>query len=441
MKFLLSSKKKDKKILKVILINKSNKDVRFLPEKKKLFIKTGKTAEDLRLAGGNIAKILENENFKAIEIQTKKGLKYLIEGLILRSYKFIKYKSDAKKFPVKTVYLQTLKGVQEAKIIAESTNFVKEVVNSIPNDVYPQTMAKIAKKLAKENNLEFSTLTVEQLIKEGMNAFVAVGRASVNPPMLVKIAYRPKQAKKKILLIGKGLTYDSGGLSLKPASYMETMKSDKSGASAVLGILKAVSELKLNVEVVGYLGLAEYLVSGNSYKPDDILIAKNGKTIEVRNTDAEGRLVLADTLVYAQDDEVEFDYIFDIATLTGAAVVAVGQYTTLAMGHNNKLKQKILKAGDKSGELVATLPFNQYLRKTIDSRIADISNTGSSRYGGSLTAGLFLSEFIAKKNQNKWVHLDIAGPAYIESDWGYHQFGGSGASVRMVTQFIQNLEK
>jgi leucyl aminopeptidase len=441
MKFLLSSKKKDKKVLKVILINKGNKDVRFLPEKKKLFVKTGKTAEDLRLAGGNIAKILENENFKAIEIQTKKGLKYLIEGLILRSYKFIKYKSDAKKFPVKTVYLQTLKGVQEAKIIAESTNFVKEIVNSIPNDVYPKTMAKIAKKLAKDNNLEFSSLNMKQLIKEGMSAFVAVGRASVNPPMLVKIAYRPKKAKKKILLIGKGLTYDSGGLSLKPASYMETMKSDKSGASAVLGILKAVSELKLNVEVVGYLGLAENLVSGNSYKPDDILIAKNGKTIEVRNTDAEGRLVLADTLVYAQDDEVEFDYIFDIATLTGAAIVAVGQYTTLAMGHNNKLKQKILKAGDKSGELVATLPFNQYLRKTIDSRIADISNTGSSRYGGSLTAGLFLSEFIAKKNQNKWIHLDIAGPAYIESDWGYHQFGGSGASVRMITKFIQDLEK
>jgi leucyl aminopeptidase len=311
----------------------------------------------------------------------------------------------------------------------------------MPNEATPQKMVKISKKLARENGLKFSTLEAKDLEKEGMNAFLAVGRASSNPPVLVKLAYKPKKAKKKILLIGKGLTYDSGGLSLKPANFMETMKSDKSGASAVLGILKAVSELKLNVEVVGYLGLAENMVGGNAYKPDDVLVAKNGKTIEVQNTDAEGRLVLADTLAFAQEDEKKFDYIFDIATLTGAAVISVGEYTTLTMGHNDKLKTQLIKAGDKSGELVTTLPFNRYLEKQISSKVADISNTGSTRYGSSLTAGLFLSEFIKKSNRDKWLHLDIAGPAYVTHSWGYNQFGASGASVRMITKFIEDLEK
>jgi leucyl aminopeptidase len=311
----------------------------------------------------------------------------------------------------------------------------------MPNEMTPQNVSKVAEELAKANNLEFSALQVKDMERERMEAFLAVGRASSNPPTLVKLAYRPANSKKRVLLIGKGLTYDSGGLSLKPATAMTTMKSDKSGASAVIGIMKAISELKLDVEVVGFLGLAENMVGGNAYKPDDILRAKNGKTIEVKNTDAEGRLVLADTLVYAQESEPEFDYIIDIATLTGAAVISVGEFTTLAMGHNDKLKEKMLKAGEKSGELVTTLPFNRYLKELIESKVADISNTGATRYGGSLTAGLFLSEFIKEENHNKWLHLDIAGPAYVEREWGYNQFGASGAGVRMVTEFIERLGK
>ena len=304
----------------------------------------------------------------------------------------------------------------------------------------PFAVAEIGKKLAEANNLEIDILTGNRLVEENMNALLAVARASSNSPAVVKIAHRPKNAKHKILLIGKGLTYDSGGLSLKPADSMYTMKSDKSGASAVLGILKAISELNINVEVVGFLGLTENMIGGNAYKPDDILVARNGVTIEVKNTDAEGRLVLADVLSYAQDNEKDFDYIVDLATLTGAAIVAVGEFTTLVMGHDKKLKKQMLKAGERSGELMATLPFNRYLEELIESKIADIANAGATRYGGSLTAGLFLNRFIKEENKDKWLHLDIAGPAYVEKDWGYNQYGASGAGVRVLVDFIQNLD-
>jgi len=435
---------KNSKSVKIVFLKKLDRDVKRV--KKDIYVKVnGSENEDFRLAGGKVMNFLESEDISAISLGNSSKLKYILEGMLLGSYRFTKYKSNPKKFPVKTIFIKNGKGVKKvvksAEIIATATNFTKDIINSMPQEMNPQEMVKVAKTLAKTHNLKFSTLNQKQLEKEKMNAFVAVGRASSNPPALVKMVHKPKNAKKKILLIGKGLTYDSGGLSLKPAGAMTTMKSDKSGASAVIGIMKAISELNLNVEVVGYLGLAENMVGGNAYKPDDILVARNGKTIEVKNTDAEGRLVLADTLAFAQDDEVKFDYIFNIATLTGAAVVSVGEYTTLTMGHNDKLKSKLLKSGENSGELVTTLPFNRYLKKMIISPVADLSNTGSTRYGGSLTAGLFLSEFIKKKNLNKWLHLDIAGPAYVESDWGYNQYGASGAGVRMVVEFIKSLEK
>jgi leucyl aminopeptidase len=304
----------------------------------------------------------------------------------------------------------------------------------------PQRVAEIGEELGKKKKLEVSRLYQKDLKEEKMELFLAVGKASVNSPTLLKLAHR-KKGKKKVLIIGKGLTYDTGGLSLKPAEFMKTMKADKSGASAVLGIMKGVAELDLDVEVVGFLGLAENMVGGDAYRPDDVIKAKNGKTVEVLNTDAEGRLVLADTLTYAQESEKDFDYILDIATLTGAAVVGVGEYTTLIMGNSEKVKSKMLKAGEDSGELVATLPFNRYLKEMISSKTADISNVGSSRYGGALTAGLFLNEFISEENSKKWLHLDIAGPAYVEKEWAYNSFGASGAGVRMVLQFLMNLEK
>jgi leucyl aminopeptidase len=267
----------------------------------------------------------------------------------------------------------------------------------------------------------------------------SVGRASIHESKLIHLSYKPKNATKKIVLVGKGLTYDSGGLSLKPSDSMVGMKMDKSGGCAVLSTMWAIAKLGLPFEVHGIVGAVENMIGGNAYKPDDILKAKNGKTIEVRNTDAEGRLVLADCLCFAQDEIKDIDYIFDYATLTGACVVGVGQYTTGIMGNNEILKRNAVLSALKSGEYATTLDFNRYLKKAIKSEVADICNVANTRYGGAITAGMFLDNFIYDENKEKWIHFDIAGPAYVESVWGYNPYGGSGAGVRMTIKFLQNL--
>lgn len=268
---------------------------------------------------------------------------------------------------------------------------------------------------------------------------LAVGRASCHGTKLLHLAYKPKNPKKIISLVGKGLTYDSGGLSLKPATSMVTMKMDKAGACAVLGIIKAVSELKLDIEVHAFVGAVENMIGGNAYKPDDVLKSRKGDTIEVRNTDAEGRLVLADVLDYAQE-KVEADYLFDFATLTGACMVALGQYTTGVMGHSNRLRHDISKVSSRAGELTASLPFNKYLKKQLKSEIADICNISNKPYGGAITAGLFLDNFIKEENKDKWLHFDIAGSAYTESPWDVNVYGGTGAGVRFMSEFLKSIK-
>ena len=267
---------------------------------------------------------------------------------------------------------------------------------------------------------------------------LAVGRASRHESQLIHLTYKPKNPKKVISLIGKGLTYDSGGLSLKPGASMVTMKMDKAGACAVLGMIKAASEMKLDVEIHAFVGAVENMIGGDAYKPDDVLVSRSGKTIEVRNTDAEGRLVLADVLDFAQD-KVNADYIFDFATLTGACMVAVGQYTTGVMGHSSRLKHAVGKSAKASGELTASLPFNKHLKKQIKSEIADICNISNKPYGGAITAGLFLDAFIKEENKEKWLHFDIAGSAYTESPWDVNVYGGTGASVRFMSNFLKNI--
>lgn len=228
--------------------------------------------------------------------------------------------------------------VNKATIIADNVNFVREIINTIPQVATPKYLAKIAKQISKDSGqIECAVLDENDLEKEKMNAFLAVNRASNNPPRLIHLAYKPKGAKKRIVLVGKGLTYDCGGLSLKPADYMVTMKADKSGGCAVMGIIQAIAALGVKVEVHSIIGAAENMIGGNAYKPDDVLVSREGKTIEVRNTDAEGRLVLADCLSYAQD--LNPDVLIDFATLTGACVVALGEYTSGIMGHNTALKK------------------------------------------------------------------------------------------------------
>ena len=406
--------------------------------------------DSLRSASASAIKLLKSSNNinAQVRISTKKTIKGLVEGFILGGYEYNEYKSEVKK---KTFNELTLvydaKDFDDAKnelentlIIAYSTCFTRDIVNTAPQELNPPSFAKLAEELADDNDLECDILGEDRLRDENMGAMLAVGRASIHDSKLIHLTYKSANPKKTISLIGKGLTYDSGGLSLKPATSMVTMKMDKAGGCAVLGIMKAISELKLDVEVHAFIGAVENMIGGNAYKPDDVLVSRSKKTIEIRNTDAEGRLVLADVLTYAQDT-VKADFIFDFATLTGACMVALGQYTTGLMGHSTKLKHEfMMKAASNSGELIGHLPFNRHLKKLLKSEIADISNTASKPYGGAITAGIFLDSFIKEENKDKWLHFDIAGSAYTESPWDCNVYGGTGAGVRFMSSFLQNIK-
>lgn len=422
----------------------------FLHEKKSLFCGVAsKKSDDLRAACAIMIKTLKSSNYKSakLSITSESSLHALVEGIVLGGYEFNEYKSEQKRVALEDIFLATNEldfeeleaTFNEALIVADATCFTRDIVNRAPQELNPQTMVTLAEKLAKENNLDCNILHEGELEKEKMGAMLAVGRASIHGSALIHLAYKPANPKKVISLVGKGLTYDSGGLSLKPATSMVTMKMDKAGACAVLGIIKAVSELKLDVEVHAFVGAVENMIGGNAYKPDDVLISRSKTTIEVRNTDAEGRLVLADVLDYAQD-KVDANYIFDFATLTGACMIALGQYTTGLMGHSHKLKHDLSKAGTASGELISSLPFNRHLKKLLKSEIADISNVSSKPYGGAITAGLFLDKFIRDENKNKWMHFDIAGSAYTESPWDCNVYGATGAGVRLMTNYLKSIK-
>ncbi len=412
----------------------------------------------IRTASASAMRAIINTEYKSIKISSylfgnrcTNSLRTMVEGLILGGYSFDKYKSEKTPQKIKDIVisLQEYNGreidiekasflVEKAQILADATNFTRDIVNTPPEDYYPVVMADMAMALADEVGLECKILKTKQLKKEKMDTLLAVARASRHRPRVIHLSHKPQNPKCVVTLVGKGLTYDSGGLSLKPSDYMTTMKSDKSGGSAVMGAMRAIAKMNLPIEVHGFIGAVENMIGGDAYKPDDVLIAKNGKSIEVKNTDAEGRLVLADVLCYAQQ-EVEADYILDIATLTGASVVGVGHYTSSIMANSEDMKALIVDMAKRSGELATALDFNLYLKKTIKSEIADMSNISDTRYGGAITAGLFLSEFIDKENSDKWAHIDIAGPAFVEHIWGENPYGASGAGVRTIVKFIENL--
>jgi len=448
---------KDKKELEAQNFKGEAEEVLFLPHRKKVYIGVDSLEPDeIRSACALALRVLHKTKVKTLKIgfyageKEEAGARAIAEGFLLGGYSFNEYKSKKEKCPVAKVMIAAeeyenkkieagavMEGIRTGRILAEATNLTRDIVNRIPAEVTPVKLGEIAGEVARKDGLEIKVYGEKYLEKEGMGAFLAVSKASPYPPQLIHLIHRPEKPKMKIALVGKGLTFDSGGLSLKPSEAMVTMKCDKSGASAIIGIMRAVSRLKLPLEVHGIIGATENVVGKHGYKPDDVLRAKNGKTIEVKNTDAEGRLVLADCLVYAQ--ELKPDYIADLATLTGACMVALGRYTIGVMGHGKELKSAIGAAAEASGELAAELPFNKYLPKLLKSEVADISNVSSARYGGAITAALFLSEFIARKYRDKWVHLDIAGPAFADQPWGYNPYGGSGAGVRLITEWLANL--
>ncbi len=439
--------KQDKDILEKVDFKGEEDSSALLAELGKLYIGCGEsTSDNIRVAVAAAMRIFAKTNFKEASIDGDEYLREVIEGIELGSYQFTKYKSKKDEKKEKTIHIvvtkvdeKTIEVFEDAVNLSNSVNMVRDFVNTTPEDFYPKIMAKKAKKIAIKNDLEIKIFGEKYLQSNHMGAMLAVGRASRHGSRLIHLTYKPQgEIKKKIVLIGKGLTYDSGGLSLKPADFMVTMKSDKSGGSAVLGIMNAVAKMKLPIEVHGIVGAVENMIGGDAYKPDDVLVAKNGKTIEVRNTDAEGRLVLADCLCYAQDEIKDFDYMIDYATLTGACVVGVGHYTTGIMGNNLELNNQLQQSAIASGELATVLHFNKYLKKTLKSKIADICNISNTRYGGAITAGMFLDEFVKEENKQKWVHCDIAGPAFVEEVWGCNPEGASGAGVRFTVEFFKN---
>jgi leucyl aminopeptidase len=450
---------KDRKPLKMAGFTGAQDETLLLVESHKLYVGVESLGtQNIRTASASAMKALKNTKYKELKIATyasfeddTKSVRAMVEGLLLGEYHFDKYKSKKSKSSIRSAIIsleefhgfsldiqRCAEALHRGQITAEATNFARDIVNTPPEDCYPKVLAKTAETMAKQIGLDYHILKPKKLQAEGMRALLAVARASRHKPRVIHLVHRPKHAMAVISLVGKGLTYDSGGLSLKPSDFMVTMKADKSGASTVIGILKAVGELDLPIEVHGFVGAVENMIGGDAYKPDDVLKAKNGTTIEVRNTDAEGRLVLADTLAYAQQ-EVAADYIFDFATLTGACVVGVGNYTSGIMGFHDTPKKLLLEAAEESGEFATKLDFNRYLKKTLRSEIADISNISNTRYGGAITAGQFLSEFIDEKHTDRWAHIDIAGPAFVEHEWGENPYGASGAGVRMMIKLLEKL--
>lgn len=411
-------------------------------------------SEDLKISAAKAIQSIQKSSYTTLFISLKHyqdqlDVAALAEGIILGDYYFSQYKHELIKHQERKIFIAYTGSMHtktslevllhEVDTVCRNVNLVRDIVNTPPQDYYPYIMALDAKYFAKRDGLECKILGEHLMHEMGMNAILSVGRASVHESQLIHLTYRPQNSKAKIVLLGKGLTYDSGGLSLKSADSMVSMKCDKAGGSAVLGIMCALKALDIECEVHGIIGAVENMIGGNAYKPDDVLRAKNGMTIEVKNTDAEGRLVLADCLCYAQDEIENFDYIVDLATLTGASIVALGSHTTAVMGHNDDLKNLLNTAALQTGELIGFLPYNRYFEHDLDSEIADMVNTASSRNGGAINASLFLDRFIKDENKQKWLHLDMAGPAYAHKPWGYNPYGASGAGVRLILQFLKNI--
>ncbi len=362
------------------------------------------------------------------------------EGAVLGSYSFDKYKSKKEdRFEISEILLEGSPNeiVKLGTLLAEAQNYARNLVNEPGNVINPVTLAEEAERLAKEYRLECRVYDEKEIQEMGMLALWSVGKGSATPPRFIHLTYKPKEkAKDRIAIVGKGLTFDSGGLNIKPGDYMRTMKMDKSGACAVLGIMKAIAQLKPRVEVHGIIGAAENMPSGNAYRPDDIIRAKNGKHIEIDNTDAEGRVTLADALSYAS--ELKPSKIIDMATLTGACMVALGEYTAGLFTNSGRFGEEIKKVAKRTGERVWELPMDdERLRKKIKKGPADVVNTGG-RYGGAITAAMFLEEFVGEGIE--WVHLDIAGPAWSREEYGYYTQGGTGFGVRTCIEYILSLE-
>lgn len=366
----------------------------------------------------------------------------IVEGILLGNYNFNIYKSDSKKAKnLKVTFISPKKKVFEsamsiAQSVISGVFFTRDLINEPANTLTPQKLAENVKKEFRRTTVKVSVFDEKELIKRKMNAIISVGKGSDNKPKLIIAHYKPKSKSiKKIALVGKGVTYDTGGLSIKPTSGMLDMKADMSGGGVVFGIIKVVEKLKLPIELIGIVPAVENAINGNAYKPGDVISTASGKTIEVKDTDAEGRIVLADALEYACKQKP--DQIIDFATLTGAAVVALGEMAAAVFTKNDKMSSNIVEASKVTYEHAWPMPFWDEYNKLLESKIADVSNLGP-RWGGAITAGKFLEHFVDEKIP--WTHIDIAGPSLKHDLTNYTKDYCTGYGVRLITRYLELLK-
>lgn len=390
--------------------------------------KSARVATSLHRAGGRKAK-------------GEHGVRAVVEGVSLGGYEFLQYKKEPDPSKLSEVCFTECEpaksAIAESSALASAVNWARDLINEPAGAKPPAIIAAQIKAKVEAAGVTCEVWDRRRLAKERLGGVLGVGAGSTNEPCLVRYEYKPRGKNlKKVCLVGKGVVFDSGGLSLKPADGMETMKTDMSGAAAVAATMSALKALGVKAHVLAFTPFVENMPSGSASKPGDILKFRNNKTAEVLNTDAEGRLILADALVLASEEKP--DAIVDLATLTGACMVALGMKIFGVMGNDEKLAREILEASERSGERGWHLPLPADYRKQIESPIADIKNIGN-RYGGALTAGLFLQEFV--EDGLPWVHIDIAGPARADSDDFEVPAGGTGVGVRTLVAWLDSLSR
>jgi leucyl aminopeptidase len=359
-------------------------------------------------------------------------------GALLGGYVFSRYRTT---IPAPRPIEVALTGdgvppTPRAQQLGDAITLVRDLVNTGPSDLVPATLADEAERVAAAHGLDVEVLDEKGLAEGGYGGILAVGQGSVHPPRLVRLAYHHPEATKTVVFAGKGITFDSGGLSLKPPKAMEHMKSDMAGAATVLGAMQAIAGLRPVINVIGYLASAENMPGGAAQRPADIITIHGGKTVEVLNTDAEGRLVLADAVDRAGADSP--DLVVDIATLTGAQSVALGRRISGVMANEDEVLTGIVASAKRAGEEFWPMPLPDHLREGLDSDVADLANVTQDRQGGMLIGGLFLREFVPAGV--RWAHLDVAGPAFNEDEaHGYTPKGGTGAALRTLIQIAQDV--
>lgn len=368
-------------------------------------------------------------------------LKGFLEGMACGTYEYGKFKSSGRrKNRIEKVCIASRRisanyfsgEAAYASAVSSSVAFSRDLVNDPPNILTPSILAEHALSISEgSEHISCKILDRDEIRQMGMGGLSAVSFGSSEPPRFIHLSYSPPvKSRKKVAIVGKGITFDSGGLCLKPADSMRTMKMDMAGAAVVLGTMKALGELTPSVNVHGIVPATENMTGASAYKPDDVVTALNGKTIEIINTDAEGRVALSDALSYAV--RLGVSEIVDLATLTGACIVGLGLHNAGVMGNNANLVKSILGSADDVGEKMWELPLDAELREEIRSRVADVKNVGS-RWGGAITAALFLENFVSEV---PWVHIDIAGPSYVEKSSDWYQYGASGFGVRTIVNYL-----